>query len=351
MDRADLRSRLTTFMEECNEEQALGNMRADNAYEIPQLHLLFDAEKAMSFGISMDDMYNTLNVAWAGQYVNDFIDRSRIKRVYLQSDAEFRAKPEDLSAWSVRNNSDLMVPYSEFTQTSWIAAPETLERFNGVAAYNVQGSANRGYSSGDAMQAVQNVVSRLPGTTFAWSGLSYQEQQASGQTVMLYTVSILVIFLCLAALYESWSIPLAVLLVIPLGLVGAVVGAHIRGLENNIYFQVALLTIIGLSARNAIMMVEFAEQAHKSGLSLTKAAIQAAILRLRPIVMTTLAFGAGVLPLALSTGVGANSRIAIGTGTLGGTISATFLTIFFIPLFFLLVSRIFGRKERSGGHA
>ena len=344
-DRAELESRLTTFLEKSGQEKALGNMRSDNAYVVPQLHLVFNTEKALSYGISIDDMYDTLNAAWAGEYVNDFIDRNRVKKVYLQAEAESRSKPEDLQTWSVRNAAGQMVPYSEFTQPSWVSSPETLERFNGTPAYYVQGSAATGYSSGDAMQAVQNVVAELPGTDFAWSGLSYQEQQASGQTVMLYCASILVIFLCLAALYESWSIPIAVLLVIPLGVLGAVLGAHMRGLENNIYFQVALLTIIGLSARNAIMMVEFADQAHKLGMGLAEAAVHAAVLRLRPIVMTALTFGAGVLPLALSSGVGANSRIAIGTGTLGGTISATFLTIFFIPLFFLLVSRLFAKKR------
>lgn len=344
-DRAELESLQDVFMEHAAQEKSLANVRSDNAYRVPQLHLAFNNEKALSYGISLDDMYDALNVAWAGEYVNDFIDRSRIKRVYMQSSAEFRSRPEDLNAWSVRNNAGQMVPYSEFTQTSWIPTQETLERFNGVSAYYIQGAAGPGMNSGDAMQAVGKIMDEIPGASYAWSGLSYQEQQASGQTILLYSISILVIFLCLAALYESWSVPIAVLLIIPLGAVGTVLAVHWRGLENNIYFQVAMLTIIGLSARNAIMMVEFSDQAHKSGLSLMEAARQGAILRFRPILMTALTFAAGVLPLAMSTGVGANSRIAIGTGTLGGTLTATVLSVVLVPLFFLLVGRLFAKKE------
>ena len=345
-DRAGLEKLLADFMGRASREPILSFLRADNAYTVPQLRLRFNNEKALSYGISLDDMYDTLNLAWAGEYVNDFIDRSRIKKVYLKSEADFRSKAEDLDAWSVRNEFGLMVPYSEFTAASWNPAPETLERFNGLPAYYIQGSASAGKSSGDAMDAVEKIIAEeLTGASLAWSGLSYQEKAASGQTVLLYSISILVIFLCLAALYESWSIPVAVMLVIPLGVAGSVLAVYLRGLENNIYFQVALVTIIGLSARNAIMMVEFADQSHKSGMSLTQAARQAAVLRLRPILMTALTFGAGVLPLALSSGVGANSRIAIGTGTLGGTLTSTVLCIFLVPVFYLLVSRIFSTEK------
>jgi multidrug efflux pump len=292
------------------------------------------------------DINSTLSVAWAGNYVNDFLDRARVKKVYLQSDAPYRSAPEDLSQWYVRGESGSMTPFSAFATTEWTFGPESLPRYNGQAAYSIQGAAAQGTSSGTAMDEMEKMTNALPpGSSFAWSGLSYQERLASGQTMKLYAISILVVFLCLAALYESWSVPFSVLLVIPLGVIGAVLGATLRGLENDVYFQVALLTTIGLSAKNAILIVEFAEAAHLRGTNLIAAAIQAARLRLRPILMTSLAFVAGVLPLAVSTGAGANSRISIGTGVIGGTLTATGLAIFLVPLFFVLVRKVFRDKR------
>jgi multidrug efflux pump len=345
VNRTELDELRRQFLAKANESKALSMVRSDNAKSAPQLHINFDIQKALTYGLSLTEIYSTVNTAWAGSYVNDFIDRSQIKKVYVQGQADARSKPEDLYKWTVRNADGNMVSFAEFASTNWTYNAESLERFNGVAAYNVQGSAASGYSSGQAIEEAEKIVSSLDGANYAWSGLSYQEKISSGQSPALYALAILVIFLCLAALYESWSIPLAVMLVIPLGVLGAVLAVYLRGLENNIYFQIALLTTIGLSARNAIMMVEFADTLYKSGMSLPAAAVKAAVLRIRPIMMTALTFVAGVLPLAVSTGVGANSRIAIGTGTVGGTLSATALSVFFIPLFFVIVNKIFGKQE------
>ncbi|MGN1058765.1 MAG: efflux RND transporter permease subunit, partial [Candidatus Avelusimicrobium sp.] len=295
----------------------------------------------------LKDVYSTLSGAFAGVYVNDFIDRSQIKKVYMQGKADARSKPEDLQKWTVRNAKGSMVPFSEFSSTQWTYNDEGLERFNGVSAYNVQGSAANGYSSGQAIETAEEIISGMQGAGYAWSGVSYQEKISSGQAPALYALAVIIIFLCLAALYESWSIPLAVLLAAPFGVFGTVLAVSLRGLENNIYFQIALLTSIGLAARNAILMVEFADNLHKNGVPLAQAALKAGLLRIRPIMMTALTFVAGVLPLALSSGVGANSRIAIGTGTAGGTLMSTLFSIFFIPLFFVTVNRIFGKEKEA----
>lgn len=313
----------------------------------PQLQVDIDQPKATSLGLSLADINSTLNDAWGGSYVNDFIEGGRVKKVFVQGDAQSRASADDLSQWYVRGSSGTMTPFSAFTTTRWIYGPETLSRFNGLPSYTIQGSAAPGVSSGAAMDEIEGLASRLPaGTSNAFSGLSYQERLAGSQTLELYSISILVVFLCLAALYESWSIPLSVLLVIPLGVLGAVAAASLRGLENNIYFQVALLTTIGLAAKNAILIVEFAEERYLAGMGVIEAAIHAARLRLRPILMTSLAFIAGVLPLAVSSGAGANGRISIGTGIVGGTVSATVLAIFFVPLFFVLVRKLFPKKTQ-----
>jgi multidrug efflux pump len=246
----------------------------------------------------------------------------------------------------VRGGSGSMTPFSEFTTTHWTYGAESLSRYNGLAAYEIDGQGAPGTSSGTAMDEMEKLQSKLPrGTTFSWSGLSYQERLASGQTLELYAISILVIFLCLAALYESWSVPFSVLLVIPLGIVGAVLAATFRGLENDVYFRVALLTTIGLSSKNAILIVEFAEEAYHRGASLFDAAVTGARLRLRPIVMTSLAFVAGVMPLALSTGAGANGRVAIGSGIVGGTVTGTVLAVFLVPVFFIIVRRLVRGKR------
>lgn len=257
-----------------------------------------------------------------------------------------RSKPEDIDQWYVRgtdsDGNSTMVPFSSFASSRWVYGSDTLSRFNGLSSYEIQGSASSGNSSGDAMTAMEKLASKLPsGITYAWSSLSYQEKLSGNQAMSLYGISLIVVFLCLAALYESWSVPFSVIMVVPLGVIGSLLAITLRGLENDVYFQVALLTIIGLSAKNAILIVEFAEENYRKGENLLQAAIHAASMRLRPIIMTSLAFTAGVLPLAVSSGAGANSRIAIGTGIIGGTITATLLAIFLVPLFFVLVRRMF----------
>jgi multidrug efflux pump len=304
-----------------------------------------DDSRLGMLGVNAQQADASLSTAWGGTYVNDFVDRGRVKRVYVQGDAPYRSRPEDLGAWYVRSTTGSMAPFSAFATARWSRAPITLTRFNGLPSYEVQGQAAEGKSSGDAMQRISEIAAKQPGVSVAWSGLSYQERLSGGQAPYLYALSLLVVFLCLAALYESWSVPLAVIMVIPLGLLGAVLAVTIRGLENDIYFQVGLLTTMGLSAKNAILIVEFAEQAEKHGKSPAEAALEAARIRLRPIIMTSLAFIFGVLPLAISTGAGAQSRVAIGTAVIGGMLTATLLAIFFVPLFFVLVRRIFHGRE------
>jgi len=335
---------------EANKSPELQSVRAADLPETPQLQVDIDNNKAVALGLDLSDVTATLSSAWGGTYVDDFIDRGRVKEVYIEGDSPFRSQPSDLDKWFVRgtNSSGVttMTPFSAFATTHWSYGPQSLARYNGVTAFEIDGENTDGYSSGAAMDKMAELASQLPkGSTFAWSGLSLQEQLASGQTGVLYAISIMVVFLCLAALYESWSVPFSVILVIPLGILGASLAASLRGLNNDIYFQVALLTTIGLSSKNAILIVEFAEAAVKQGMSLSAAAMSAAKTRLRPILMTSIAFIAGVMPLALSTGAGANSRIAIGTGIIGGTLTATLLAIFFVPLFFVLVKHLFTRPD------
>ena len=325
----------------------LQSVRANDLPQMPQLQVDIDNNKAVALGLSLSDVTATLSSAWGGTYVNDFIDRGRVKEVYIQGDNEFRSKPTDLNKWFVRSSDGTsMTPFSAFATTRWSYGPESLSRYNGSTSFEIQGENTDGFSSGAAMAKMEALADQLPaGSTWAWSGLSLQEKLASGQALSLYAISILVVFLCLAALYESWSVPFSVILVIPLGLLGASLAASFRGLNNDVYFQVALLTTIGLSSKNAILIVEFAEAALKQGSTLTAAAVSAARTRLRPILMTSLAFIAGVMPLAIATGAGANSRIAIGTGIIGGTLTATLLAIFFVPLFFVLVKKVFTRHQ------
>ena len=325
----------------------LQSVRANDLPQMPQLQVDIDNNKAVALGLSLSDVTATLSSAWGGTYVNDFIDRGRVKEVYIQGDNEFRSKPTDLNKWFVRSSDGTsMTPFSAFASTRWSYGPESLSRYNGSTSFEIQGENTDGFSSGAAMAKMEALADQLPaGSTWAWSGLSLQEKLASGQALSLYAISILVVFLCLAALYESWSVPFSVILVIPLGLLGASLAASFRGLNNDVYFQVALLTTIGLSSKNAILIVEFAEAALKQGSTLTAAAVSAARTRLRPILMTSLAFIAGVMPLAIATGAGANSRIAIGTGIIGGTLTATLLAIFFVPLFFVLVKKVFTRHQ------
>ncbi|MGS3180910.1 efflux RND transporter permease subunit [Aeromonas dhakensis] len=333
----------------------LVRVRPNGMEDTPQLDIKIDYEKALAQGLFISDINSTLSSAWGSAYVNDFVDRGRVKKVYLQADAPFRMNPEDLKLWYVRNSAGQMVPFSAFASTDWSFGSPRLERYNGVPAMEIVGEAAPGKSTGDAMAAIEQMVKQLPeGIGIEWTGLSYQERQAGSQAPALYAISLLVVFLCLAALYESWSIPFSVMLVVPLGVLGAIVAATLRGLENDVYFQVGLLTTIGLSAKNAILIVEFAKELYDRGMGLSEAVVEAARLRLRPILMTSLAFILGVLPLVISTGAGASSRNAIGTGVMGGMISATVLAIFFVPLFFVLVMRYFTKhstKQARLAHA
>lgn len=322
-----------------NADPLLAQVRLGELPDVASLKVNIDEQRATSFGLNPADVNSTLSTAWGGRYVNDFIDRGRVKRVYVQGDAPFRASPANIGGWYVRNNQGQMVPFSSFSTSSWTTAPTSLDRFEGLASYEISGQAAPGKSSGQAMAEIEKLASQIPGVGVAWSGASYQERIASGQAPLLYAVSLIVIFLCLAALYESWSIPLAVLLVVPLGLVGAILFVTLRGLENDVFLQIGLLTTMGLTSKNAILMNEFAERAEREGKRIIDAAIEAARIRLRPILMTSFAFIFGVFPLAVATGPGANGRIAIGTAVIGGMFTATILAIFYIPLFYVLVRR------------
>ena len=324
----------------------LSGVRPNGQEDTPQFRLRVDNAKASALGVSIADINSTLGVAWGGQYIDDFIDRGRIKRVYMQADAPFRMNPEDFRLWSVRNASGEMVPVSSFASFEWDYGSPRLERYNGVPAVQIQGQGKPGVSSGEAMAEMERLVGQLPqGFGLEWTALSYQEQQAGSQTTLLYALSILIVFLCLAALYESWTVPTAVLLVAPLGILGAVIASNLRGFDRDIYFQVAMLTTVGLTSKNAILIVEFAKQNLEAGMELVQATMTAVRDRLRPIIMTSLAFGLGVLPLALASGAGSGAQQAIGTGVLGGMIVGTSLGIFFIPLFFVVVQKLFGGKR------
>ncbi|MCP5412122.1 MAG: efflux RND transporter permease subunit [Alphaproteobacteria bacterium] len=314
-------------------------VRPNAPEDAPQLHIDIDQAKANAQGVALSDVNATLSAAWGSSYVNDFIDRGRVKHVYMQGDAPFRMTPDDLNRWYVRSGSGEMAPFSSFATARWTTGPTTLTRYNGLPAIELMGMGAPGISSGTALQEMHNIIGKLPSSVgYELTGLSYQEQASGAQAPALYALSILVIYLCLAALYESWAIPLSVMLVIPLGVVGALAAASMRGLFNDIYFQVGLLTTIGLSAKNAILIVEFAVDAERKGATAFDAAMEAARLRLRPILMTSIAFIAGVTPLALAHGAGAGSQNDIGTGVIGGMITATVLAIFFVPVFFQLVN-------------
>ncbi|MGD0191834.1 MAG: efflux RND transporter permease subunit [Rhizomicrobium sp.] len=326
------------FLALAAKDPVLQNVRPNSLADTPQLHIDVDQEKATALGLAISDINNTLSIAWGGLYINEFVDRGRVKQVLLQADAPYRMVPDDLYRWYVRGSTGTMAPFSSFASYKWTTGPANLGRYNGVGALEIQGTPAPGQSTGTAMNEVIKLFGQLPrGVGLEWTGLSYQERQAGSQTYALYGISALVVFLLLSALYESWSIPLAVMLVIPLGIVGAISAAAARGLYNDVFFQVGLLTTMGLSAKNAILIVEFAVDAQKRGVSIRDAALEGARLRLRPILMTSLAFVAGVIPLAVSTGAGAASQNDIGTGVIGGMISATALAIFFVPLFYELV--------------
>jgi multidrug efflux pump len=345
LSREAFTARRNQLLGQATTDQGLAAVRPSELPDTPSLHVEIDEAKAGALGISPDDVYATLSAAWGSSYVNDFVDRGRVKRVYMQGDAAYRSAPSDLAHWFVRSASGKMAPLSTLARVSWENAPALRARFNGLPSYEIQGQAALGRSSGEAMTRIAALARQQPGTTIAWSGISYQEQLSGGQAPLLYGLSLLVVFLCLAALYESWSIPLAVLLVIPLGILGAVLAVVARGLQNDVFFQVGLLTTMGLSAKNAILIVEFAEQAEQRGRSPTEAALDAARLRLRPILMTSFAFIFGVFPLAVSTGAGAMSRVAIGTSVLGGMIAATVLAVYYVPLFLVGLRRLFRGKH------
>ena len=333
---------------------ALVGVRPNGLNDEPQYQILIDDEKAQVLGLSMNDINNTLSIAWGSAYVNDFIDRGRVKKVFMQAEAHSRMNPEDLDKWYIRNNKGEMVPFSAFATGTWTYGPPKLSRYNGVESIQIQGAAAPGYSTGDAMAAIEEIAAKLPnGVGISWTGLSFEERMSGSQLPILLGLALLVVFLALAALYESWSIPFAVMLVVPLGLLGAVMFTLGRGLTNDVFFQVGLLTTIGLTAKNAILIVEFAKDLYDQGMGLIDAAVEACRMRLRPIVMTSLAFTMGVVPLALATGAGAGSAHSIGTGVVGGMFTATVLVIFWVPLFFVMVTALFKtpRKTERNGEA
>ena len=328
------------------QDKGLAQVRPNGLDDVPQLKLNIDHARAGAFGLSQADINTTVSTAFGGAFVNQFIDRGRVKKVYVQADAPYRTGPDDLNNLYVRGTSGTMSPVSAFGNSEWIYGPTRLERYNGEPAMEIQGSPTPGESTGTAMARMEALAKKLPpGIGYEWTGLSYEEKASGGQAGGLYGLSLLIVFLCLAALYESWSVPIAVLLVVPLGVVGALVSAHFTGLNNDIYFQVALITTIGVSAKNAILIVEFAEERMKMGMNAADAALAAAKLRLRPILMTSFAFIFGVLPLALSHGAGSGGQNAIGRGVIGGMISATVLAIFFVPVFFIVVKRLFRQDQ------
>ncbi|RAZ89045.1 hydrophobe/amphiphile efflux-1 family RND transporter [Mesorhizobium hawassense] len=331
----------------------LANTRPNGQEDQPQFSVDIDQEKASALGISLADINNTLSTAWGSDYVNDFIDRGRVKPVYLQSDADFRMQPEDLDKWQVRNSGGAMVPFSAFASSHWTYGSPRLERYNGSAAVEIQGAAAAGQSSGAAMDEIDRLVAQLPaGYSHEWTGLSHQERLSGNQAMSLYAISALVVFLCLAALYESWSIPFAVMLSVPIGIFGALAAATLFGQTNDVYFKVGLLTTIGLAAKNAILIVEFAIERQAAGMGLIEATLEAARQRLRPILMTSLAFILGVTPLAIASGAGSGAQNSVGIGVMGGMIAATAIGVFLVPLLFVTVRRIFKGKaanENSGG--
>jgi multidrug efflux pump len=348
MGHAALTAARNQFLGMASQSKLLRNVRPNGQEDTPQLRLEIDNAKAGALGLSVADINTALSVAWGSQYIDDFIERGRVKRVIVQADAPFRMVPEDFQRWSVKNAKGEMVPFTAFATARWDYGSPRLERYNGVPAMNINGEAAAGVSSGDAMAEVERLVGMLPkGVGLEWTGASFQERAAGAQTPMLYTLSILVVFLCLAALYESWSVPTAVLMVVPLGILGTVLATMLRGYERDVYFQVAMLATVGLSSKNAVLIIQFAKENLEKGMGVIEAVVAAGRDRLRPILMTSIAFGLGVLPLATATGAGSGAQRAIGTGVLGGMAVGTFLGIVFIPLFFVIIFRLFGQKKAA----
>jgi hydrophobe/amphiphile efflux-1 (HAE1) family protein len=326
----------------------LAGVRPNGLDDEPQYHISIDREKASALGLTIADINNTISGAWGSSYVNDFLDRGRLKRVFIQGDAPSRMLPQDLDRWYVRNGAGQMVPFSAFAQAHWTFGSPKLERYNGLPSVEILGRPALRHSSGEAIAEMERLATLLPhGIGYEWTALSYEEKATGSKALVLYGISIVVVFLCLAALYESWAIPAAVLLVIPLGIIGAVLATLLRGLNNDVYFQVGVLTTMGLSVKNAILIVEFAKENYEHGRSLVEAATEAARQRLRPILMTSLAFFLGVLPLAIASGAGSGGQNAIGTGVAGGMVTATVLAIFLVPGFFVAVLRLVeSRRQR-----
>ncbi|WP_061708251.1 multidrug efflux RND transporter permease subunit AcrB [Pseudenterobacter timonensis] len=340
------------FGEVAKHPELLTGVRPNGLEDTPQFKIDIDQEKAQALGVSISDINTTLGAAWGGSYVNDFIDRGRVKKVYVMSEAPYRMLPSDIDNWYVRGSDGQMVPFSAFSTSRWEYGSPRLERYNGLPSMEILGQAAPGRSTGEAMDMMEQLASKLPaGIGYDWTGMSYQERLSGNQAPALYAISLIVVFLCLAALYESWSIPFSVMLVVPLGVIGALLAATFRGLTNDVYFQVGLLTTIGLSAKNAILIVEFAKDLmEKEGKGLIEATLEAVRMRLRPILMTSLAFILGVLPLVISTGAGSGAQNAVGTGVMGGMVTATILAIFFVPVFFVVVRRRFSRKNEDVEH-
>ncbi|GAB7533414.1 efflux RND transporter permease subunit [Pseudomonas sp. 3A(2025)] len=333
------------------QSKILAGVRPNGLNDEPQYQLIIDDEHASALGVTLSDINDTLSIALGGSYVNDFIDRGRVKKVYLQGDAGARMNPEDLKKWYVRNNQGQMVPLSAFATGEWVFGAPKLTRYNGVPAMEILGTPAPGYSTGQAMAEIERLAKDLPaGIGISWTGLSYEERLSGSQAPALYALSLLVVFLCLAALYESWSIPIAVMLVVPLGVIGALMATSLRGLSNDVFFQVGLLVTVGLAAKNAILIVEFAKELHEQGKGLVEATVEACRMRLRPIIMTSMAFILGVVPLVISTGAGSGSQHSIGTGVIGGMITAVVLAIFWVPLFFVSISGLFKGKQKNIKH-
>jgi HAE1 family hydrophobic/amphiphilic exporter-1 len=326
----------------------VARVRPNGLDDVPQYRITVDMEKAGALGLPITAIHNTISTSFGSAYVNDFIKDGRVKHVDIQADAPYRMLPGHLERLYVRNKQGKMVPYSTFASGQWVYGSPKLERFNGFPSINIWGEAAPGRSSGEAMQAMEEFASKLPKEiAFDWAGISYQERQASAQTAPLYAFSILIIFLCVAALYESWTIPFVNLLMLPLGVFGATAAMWLRGLPNDVYFQIGFLTTLGLSTKNAILIIQFAQHRMQHGEKLLEATLGAVRTRFRPVIMTSLAFFFGVLPLALTTGAGAGAQNAIGTAVVGGMLSATFIDLIFIPLFFVLVSQMFRRKSSN----
>jgi multidrug efflux pump len=334
------------------QDKTLVGVRPNGLDDTPQLRIDVDPSKASAQGLSISEVNSTISAALGGAYINDFVDRGRVKKVYMQADAQWRGSPEDLTQIQLRNGSGQMVPLSAIATVGWTYGPPKLERYNGAPSVNIQGSAAPGHSSGDAMKSMEALIAKLPpGIGYEWTGLSLQERESGAQAPMLYSLTALLVFLLLAALYESWTIPLAVLLAVPLGILGAVLATSIRGLDNDIYFQVGILTTMGLAAKNAILIVEFARERMAWGEGLVEATLHAVRIRLRPILMTSLAFMFGVLPLAIATGAGSGAQNAVGTGVIGGLLAAVVLGLVFVPLFFVVIERLFDRKLKQKDEA